>query len=231
MISRWLVPPRQRGTELLDLAETPDSIRLAAMRDVERSNALLGGSAAVRAALRALRPSLPPSAILLDVATGTADIVASLGWEPGRRPWVAGLDLSPALLLTGRRRLDAAVAGSALRLPFRDASVDVALCSQALHHFFDADMRQLVAELHRVSRGHVVICDIRRSRLAAAGFWLAATALRFHPVTRRDGVVSVSRGFTSGELGALVREVTGVTPAVRRHPFFRLSVTWPAHPA
>lgn len=224
---RWFTPPRRRGIELLDLPETPDAVREAAMRDVERSNALFGGTRSVVRAVRRLAATVPRGAIVLDVATGTGDIAAAV-----RRvapDWtVVGLDRSTILATRARARLDGAVAGDALELPVADRSVDVVTCSQALHHFFGDDARRLVAELHRVSRGHVVVSDIRRSRLAAAGFWLASVALGFHPVTRRDGVTSVFRGFTADELRALVREVTGVTPVVRRGIFWRLAATWPA---
>ena len=60
----------------------------------------------------------------------------------------------------------------------------------------------------------------------AAGFWIASTALRFHPVTRHDGVVSVLRGFTTAELRALVRAATGTVPRLRRALFWRLTAIW-----
>ena len=224
---RWLAPARRRGVELLDLPDTPDVVRAAAMRDLERSNALFGGRRSVARAVRAIRGRVSPAPRVLDVATGTGDIPADLRAVLGGRATIIGLDASPALAATARARLDAAVAGDALRLPLRDGCADLVLCSQALHHFFGDDPRRLVAELHRVSRGFVVVSDLRRSPLAAAGFWLAATALRFHPVTRRDGVTSVFRGFTATELRDLVRGVTGVTPVIRRGVFWRLSATWP----
>lgn len=211
--------------ELLDLPETRDDVRAAAMRDLERSNRLFGGRAALLAALAPLLRSLGGRAVVVDVATGTGDIPAAIR-RPGEDGFVVGVDASAALALVARARLDAATCANALALPFRDRCADVVTCSQALHHFFGDDARRLVAELHRISRGHVVISDLRRSRLAAWGFWLAATALRFHPVTRADGVTSVFRGFTDDELRGLVREVTGVTPRIRRGMFWRLSATW-----
>jgi ubiquinone/menaquinone biosynthesis C-methylase UbiE len=122
--------------------------------------------------------------------------------------------------------VDGVVVGDALRLPLGDDSVDVVLCSQLLHHFVEADARRLIAELQRVSVGWVVINDLRRSWVAAGGFWLASVALRFHPVTRHDGVTSVLRGFTASELAALVYDAAGARPDVRRAPFWRLSASW-----
>jgi hypothetical protein len=72
----------------------------------------------------------------------------------------------------------------------------------------------------------VIVSDIRRSWLAAAGIWLASYPLHFHPVSRHDGVVSVLRGFTPGELRQLVRTATEQTPVARRRLGFRTTASW-----
>ncbi|HEX7937366.1 MAG TPA: methyltransferase domain-containing protein, partial [Gemmatimonadaceae bacterium] len=144
----------------------------------------------------------------------------------GRQGRVTGVDIAESVARAGGRFLDSAAAGDALRLPLRDASADLVICSQLLHHFTETDARVVLAELHRVSRGWVVVCDLLRSRAAAAGFWIASLALGFHPVTRHDGVVSVLRGFTHGELEAMVLAATGVRPRMRRGMFWRVSATW-----
>ena len=221
----WLTPARRRGVELLDDPATADEVRERAMADVARSNALFGGSRAVARALRhALRADRPM--LLLDLGTGTADIPARI---TKRHPDVAvvGLDRSLPLLRAARSRLRAAVAGSVLQLPLDDASVDVVVCSQLLHHFQEREAVTLVREAHRVARAWIVISDIRRSWIAAGGFWLASTALRFHPVTRHDGVVSVLRGFTAAELRALIRQAVGADPSIEHGMFWRLTAVWP----
>jgi SAM-dependent methyltransferase len=122
--------------------------------------------------------------------------------------------------------LDAAVCADALALPFADGAVDVVTCSQLLHHFADGDAEQLVAELNRVARRVVVVSDLRRSWLAAAGFWLVSFPMRFHAVTRHDGVVSVLRGFTVAELHGIIRAGAGVSPVVTRRLGYRLTARW-----
>lgn len=228
-MSSWLTPARRRGVEILDNPDIPHDVRERAMRDVVRANRLFGGTRSVLLAFREVARNLPSEAILLDVGTGLADIAAAADGE-GRHAslelFVVGMDISEHLMRTAQRRLDGAVVGSALRIPLADRSVDVVTCSQVLHHFAEDDARRLIAELHRVSRGWIVISDLRRSWVAAAGFWIASGLLRFHRVTRADGVTSVLRGFTVGELTTLVRDVTGVTPRVRSGAFWRLSATW-----
>ena len=221
-------PARRRGHEILDSAAVDPATRLRSIGDVSRSNQMFGGR---RAALQAMDDTLVPgtSLTLLDVGTGLADIpaaIARLGRSRGARIHTIGLDEAFDLLAAAGSQLSAAVAGTAGALPFRDRSVDVVICSQLLHHFADADLESVVRELDRVARRRVVIADLRRSRLAAAGFWLASFPLGFHRVTRHDGVVSVFRGFTSGELADVVRRATGVTPLVRRHLGFRLTAAW-----
>ncbi len=228
-----LAPRRIRGVELLDDPATPESVRTRALADVARSNALFGGRAAVTSVVRDLIPQLPKSVSILDVGTGHGEIGAAVRADlsaAGRTAQVLGVDISESVARAGRDRLDATFAGSALTLPARTASVDLVICSQLLHHFVEAEARIVIAELHRVSRGWVVIADLRRSRAAAAGFWIASLALGFHPVTRHDGVVSVMRGFTPSELESMVRETTGVQPAMRRSPMWRVSATWQARP-
>ncbi len=85
---------------------------------------------------------------------------------------------------------------------------------------------RLLAEMNRVARVAVIVSDLRRSWLAVAGFWTVSFPLRFHPVTRHDGVVSVLRGFTPGELRQIVRQATGVVPTVSRHLGYRLTARW-----
>ena len=226
-----LTPARRRGKEYLDDPATPSHVRARAMLDVARSNTLFGGTRVVTSALRTLMPVLPKHSILLDVGTGLGDIPARSirdAQVAGVSLQAIGLDVMESLLRTARARLAWVVAGDVRRLPFADGTADVVTCSQLLHHFAEPDARAIIAELHRVSRGFVVIGDLRRSWLAAGGFWIASIGLRFHPVTRHDGVTSVLRGFTARELERLIHEVTGVAPAVRRGAFWRLSATWNA---
>ncbi len=226
----WLTPARRRGVEWLDDPSVPEDTRARALDDVARSNALFGGWRAVRGALRAVGP-LPPAVVIVDVGVGAGDLAVHVRATLARRGVTAtmvGVDREASVSRRARARVDGAVTADALRLPLRDGCADLVVCSQLAHHFEAFQLHTLLAELQRVSRGWVVVSDLRRSRVAASLFWLAATALRFHPATRHDGVVSVFRGFTAAELESLVRDATGVAPTVRRSAFWRLSATWPA---
>jgi SAM-dependent methyltransferase len=166
---------------------------------------------------------------LLDIGTGLADLpwrAREIARRRGLDLRTIGVDGAFTLLRSARHRLTHAVCGDAVTLPFADASVDIVLCSQLLHHFDRDQALSLIAELDRVARLRVVISDLRRSWLAAAGFSLAAFILRFHPITRHDGRISVLRGFTEAELGGMVVAATGRQPAIRRRLGYRLTASW-----
>jgi ubiquinone/menaquinone biosynthesis C-methylase UbiE len=166
---------------------------------------------------------------LLDVGTGVADIPArAAAWasDAGMTLTTIGLDGAPSLLVSARGSVTYGVCANAFALPFRDHSIDIVMCSQLLHHFDWSDAERVVRELNRVASRGVLISDLRRSWIAAIGFWLVAFALRYHRVVRHDGVVSVLRGFTSSELRRVVTNATGVPPRVRRRLGFRLTARW-----
>ncbi len=226
-----LTPARIRGREYLDEPGIDGATVVRSLRDVARSNTLFGGRRAVLRALDAAMPGLPTdrAATLLDVGTGVGDIpfhARRLARRRGVRLETLGLELSEPLARASRARVGHAIVGDGFRLPFADASVDVVTASQLLHHFAEADAARLLRELSRVARARVIVGDLRRSWLAAGGFWLASWPLGFHAITRHDGVVSVRRGFTAAELDALARAAGADAPDVRRRLGWRLVASW-----
>lgn len=231
-----LTPARRRGEEHIDDPSLDGATTVRSLEDVARSNALFGGRRAVLAALDDLWAGAPGAAppgaalSLLDVGTGVGDIpwhARRRAARRGARLETYGVELNPVLAAASRARVGGAVCADAFALPFADRSVDVVTCSQVAHHFAEPELLALLRELDRVARRRVVVADLRRSYVAAAGFWLASWPLGFHPVTRHDGVVSVFRGFTPAELGALVARATGApAPRVRRALGWRVVAAW-----
>ena len=224
-----LVPVRRRHFEHLDDPGTDPALRERSLRDVRRANTVLGGARAVVDEMRRVLPSLGTDATLLDVGTGLGDIPASvrrMAWRRGVTLTTFGVDEAASLARVTSPLLDGTACADVRRLPFADGSLDVVTCSQVLHHFEDGEIPGVLRELQRVARLAVIVSDIRRSWIAAAGFWLVSWPLGFHPITRHDGFISVLRGFTPRELSAHVRESTGHRATVRRHLGFRLTATW-----
>jgi ubiquinone/menaquinone biosynthesis C-methylase UbiE len=224
-----LTPQRRRGVEIIDDPNIDPWLVTRSLADVARANTLFGGRRAVLREIEPLLGASGSSATLLDVGTGLGDIpgrARARAARAGVELRTVGLDSAEELARASRARGGWSVCGDALRLPFADRSVDVVTCSQLLHHFTEADGAVLVAELDRVARRRVIVSDLRRSYLAAAGFWAASWPLGFHRVTRHDGVVSVMRGFTARELETLIAGAVGAPPRVRRRAGWRLTASW-----
>lgn len=224
-----LTPRRHRGFEHLDDPATDVALRERSLRDVRRANVILGGGWAVLREVERLLPTLGDRATLLDVGTGLADIPAAvrrLANRMGVGLTTYGVDEAASLVQLNRSLLDGSICADARRLPFADSSVDLVTCSQVLHHFPDDEIPVVLCELSRVARRAVIVSDLRRSWIAASGFWLVTWPLGFHAVTRHDGWTSVLRGFTPSELEQHVLAATGRTAAVRRHLGFRVTAAW-----
>ena len=224
-----LTPSRKRGVEILDLPDVDPEIVTRSLADVARANALFGGTSSALEEVKEALKEVPREATLLDVGTGLGDIPCRAR-EEARRAGVElttiGLDAAAELASASRSSLDFAVCADALRLPFADNSIDIVMCSQVLHHFVGTEAAQLLREMDRVARVRVIVSDLRRSWVAAVGLWLASFPLRFHAVSRHDGVVSVMRGFTPHELEDTVHEAISRRPVAHRRRAFRVTTSW-----
>lgn len=102
-------------------------------------------------------------AAVLDVGCGTgATLEAIVSAHPGVRVW--GIDLSPEMIAIARRRMGEAArleVADAEHLPLPDATVDLVVCVDSLHHYPEPGAS--LAEMHHVTRpgGGLVIGEWR----------------------------------------------------------------------
>ncbi|HEX3688133.1 MAG TPA: methyltransferase domain-containing protein [Solirubrobacteraceae bacterium] len=86
----------------------------------------------------------------LDVACGTGVVARAAAERAGAGGHVAGLDINPAMLAVAEAESSDVefVKGSAVALPFDDASFDVVLCQLGLQFF--PDRAKALGQMHRV---------------------------------------------------------------------------------
>ena len=220
------------GSEVLDDPGAEPAAVRATLQDIARINTLFGGT---RAVVEALEPFFRNGTergrwTLLDVGTGLGDIP--------RAAAVAARRHGIALTLVGIERIPAAaraardggadlsvILADGSALPLRPGSVDVVIASQVLHHLTREAAVRWIAGFDRLARRAVVLADLRRSRAAMAGIWLASLALGFSRVTRHDAVLSLRRGYTRSEFNELL-VAAGVPAAARYRPGARVVAAW-----
>ena len=230
-------PPQLDRPELLDegagsLAEVRRSLR-----DIERINTWLGGAKPVcDATWRLLRQHEIQTATILDVGTGSADILRRLAQAAPRAGLdlnLIGLDLSQRHLHVARETIGGAenialVGGDAFRLPLADASVDLVLASLFLHHFRPAQIEALLAEFSRVASVGWIINDLVRAYIPLWFFRLTRPVFARSYLTRHDGEASIRRGYTPTEMARIVKGIEGAH--VQSHFPYRMSVVWTREP-
>ena len=157
-------------------------------------NRLLSGGTDVRWRRRAVAfLDLAPGARVLDLCTGTADLLLEALRSGGARGGL-GVDLSHQMLVRGKQKLAAAGAegtavagGDAERLPVRDGSFDGALVAFGIRNV--GDPLAALREVHRALRpgGRFVVLEFQTPR----GPLGAAYQLYFrHVLPRVGGLVS-----------------------------------------
>ncbi|HEX6105665.1 MAG TPA: methyltransferase domain-containing protein [Gemmatimonadales bacterium] len=227
------VPPLEispLGIELLDDPGADPEVVARSLRNISRSNRWFGGTWAVRHGLARLLQGVPRGTelTLLDLGTGAGDLpLAAAAW--GRRRGIrlrpVGLELSRVAAGLARDAGVPCAVGCGGVAPVRDKSVDLVLASQLVHHLAPASAVRLLRACDRMARVGVVVADLRRGRLAPLAFWVGARALGFDRHTVSDGITSIRRGYTPGELRALLARA-GVAGRVVRRPPYRLVATW-----
>ncbi len=155
---------------------------------------------------------IAPGDVVLDVGCGTGDLTLVAAERAGVAGRVHGIDAAPEMIAVARRK--ATRAGRAIdfqvaaveRLPFPDATFDVALSSLMMHHLPDDLKRRGLGEIRRVLKpsGRLLVVDFRRPTSRPDRLTLA---LLLHGASRSGvqdvAAVMAAAGFTDVETGRL----------------------------
>jgi ubiquinone/menaquinone biosynthesis C-methylase UbiE len=213
----FLTPPRDDQEELLDEHDAPRADADRSLVDLRRINRWLGGVQIYRRMIARLTPNRTVPTAILDLGTGTSDLLASLQGHRGMR---IGLDFKIDHLTFTRGDGVLRVAGDATRLPFRDDSVDVTTSAHFFHHFSPDENVAMLNEALRVSRVGVAVNDTRRNYLPLLFVRLLGALHLVGRITRFDAPASVLRGYTLDEAERVAEGTTArVKKVVRFYPF------------
>lgn len=206
--------------EWLDRVDLPLEEAEAALGDLERLYRHPFGRHALHGALLPLLAA-GTRQLWLDLGAGGGHVGSDLKARAARQGAslrVISLDRRLRHLLLGRKRghRQPAVVADATALPFREGSLSCAFSHLFFHHFDGSTNRRILREMRRVAR-EVVVVDLRRCLVSRLLARLFLRLLRLGPTALHDGVVSVARSYTLGEITeALAGE--GEAELVRRFP-------------
>ncbi|WP_294321770.1 methyltransferase domain-containing protein [uncultured Sphingomonas sp.] len=221
--------PRSHAEEAMDDPALDPAVYAAVLRDLAQVNVVTMAARPTLAFLdRVARRG--DRMKLLDVGYGDGDMLRRIARWAGKRGVVAelvGIDLNPRSEAIAR----ADTPGN-LPITYRTGDYadlagegwDVIVSSLVAHHMTHA---QLVAFLRfmeaEAARGWLVN-DLHRHRFAHRGYPLLATLLRWHPIVRADGTLSIARSYRPDEWPPILGEAGVAGAEVRRRFPFRLCV-------
>ena len=188
--------------------------------------------------LHFLRRWIQPGAQLrvLDLATGSGDIprlVIDYARKVGATVTVEAIDQQTSTLEIAR-----GLSAAYPEIDFKqgdvlffgdDGQYDIVLCSLALHHFDEAAAVRLLERCRRLSRGFVLVSDLRRGLLATSGAYLLTAFIFRESMTRTDARLSAERSFSFREFSSLVKRAGWRNFGHRKFRFARQAVWLEPH--
>lgn len=167
---------------------------------------------------------------LLDVGYGGGDMLRRIAlWakERGVSAELVGVDLNPRSELAARAKTPPGmpihyVTGDYATI--EAGEFDVIISSLVAHHMSAAELVAFLRFMDRQAAIGWLVNDLHRHIVAWYGFPVLAALMRWHPIVRHDGRLSVARSYRPGEWAPLL-EAAGITNArVYRQFPFRLCV-------
>lgn len=169
--------------------------------------------------------------VIMDVAFGQGDLLRAIWkWaqQRGLEVELHGVDLNPRSAALARASTPAE-----MNIAFHTGDVfahvptrrpDFIVSSQFTHHLSDEDVARFVRWLDETAACGWFVVDLERHALATYGFRALCEVAGFHPIVKRDGLVSIARSFRKDEWCALVSQA-GVEARVTRSFPFRLCIS------
>jgi SAM-dependent methyltransferase len=166
---------------------------------------------------------------LLDVGFGDGDMLRTIArWmrKRGIEARLVGVDLNPRSVAAAR---EATVDGE---IDFRTGDYadlagegwDCVISSLVAHHMTRPQLVSFLAFMEREARRGWLVNDLHRHGLAYTGWPLLAGVMRWHPIVRHDGHLSIARSYRPGEWAPLLDEARVEGARVYRAFPFRLCV-------
>lgn len=216
---------RAEAEELMDAPDLDPAVLAAVLADLAKVNRVTLAARPTLAFLdRVVRGQ--DRVRLLDVGFGDGDMLRAIARWAQRRgigAELVGVDLNAASLPAARARTPA-------DLPIRYVTGDyaalagerwdVVISSLVAHHMSRDQLLHFLRFMEAEARLGWIVNDLRRSRFAYHGYPLLAALMRWHPIVRHDGQLSIARSFREAEWASLLAQA-GVEGArvARRFPF------------
>ena len=218
---------------VLEIMDRPQPVSAELDRDLRHLRNLNRWFGSHRLVLRFMRRWIKPGTQMrvVDLATGSGDIprlIARFARKIGAQLTIDAVDQQSATLEIAKR-----LSTGYPEISFHQGNIlewksmdryDIALCTLALHHFSDQDAVTVLRRCRELSRGFVLISDLRGGVLLRSGVYLLTTTLFREPMTRHDARLSALRAFSFREMEDLALQAGWKNFGHKRFRFARQAI-------
>ena len=221
-----MLEARTIADEMMDADDLDPAIYARVLTDLAKVNTLTMARRPTLGFLdRVLKAYGSAPLKILDVGFGDGDMLRAM--QRGVTLTLVGIDLNPK---------SAAIAQAAtpfgIAIDYRTgdyealggAGFDVILSSIVAHHMNDAELLTFLRFMEAEARVAWLINDLHRHAFAYFGYPLLATLMRWHPIVRHDGRLSIARSYRPGEWQPILKAANINAARVFREFPFRLCV-------
>lgn len=222
-----MLEARAIAEELMDADDLDPAIYDAVLTDLAKVNTLTMARRPTLQFLSRIALANPGRPIkILDVGYGDGDMLRAIHrWGQSRNVALAlvGIDLNPKSASVARVATPTDMAIDFLTGDYAALAgkgFDVILSSIVAHHMTHAQLIAFLSFMHAEARMGWLVNDLHRHGFAYYGFPLLAMIMRWHPIVKHDGQLSIARSYRPAEWPQILAEA-GITNAriFRAFPF------------
>lgn len=221
---------RSKEEEIMDDLSMEGAMLQKTLDQIAVINKRLGGNKATINGLNTLLKNKPAgsSVTVIDLGCGSGDMlraVADYGRKNNYHFTLTGIDANEFTVNYARKlSVDypeiSYIKMNVLNSGFAKLEYDIALATLFLHHFKNEEIEMMLKELTRKASTGIIINDLHRSRTAYYLFRIMSLLIS-NPMVRKDGAISVLRGFKKKELLTLNKKLQDTTGSIQWKWAFR----------
>lgn len=208
---------RTQETEIMDDFSLQGEELRSALDQIAKINQFLGGNKLTLEGIKKLLKNTDVSRtiVIADIGCGNGDMLRMLdryGQKNNINFQLIGIDAN-AFTINHARILSHDFKNIEYRCmdifseEFTTIHYDIVLCTLTLHHFSDKEIIDIITIFNKNATMGIVINDLHRSKLAYVLFELICFVFNLNKMGRKDGLVSILRGFKKRELEAFSKKI------------------------
>ena len=201
---------RTDASEIMDDFAMEGEMLREALDKIAKINQLLGGNKLTLQGVKSLifKENSSKEIVIVDIGCGNGDMLRTLAdyaKENNLNLKLIGIDANP-FTINHAQELSLHYPNIRYRCEdifdakFKTLKYDIVLCTLTLHHFKDDEIVLLMDVFFKNASIGIVINDLERSAIAYRLFQGLCFVFQLNTMSRKDGLVSILRGFKKQEL-------------------------------